>query len=381
MAKLLKLRRGTTSQHSSFTGAEGEVTVDTDKETLVVHNGSSAAGFPLARESALTSKADLASPDFTTDITLKAQAPVKFEDDSGGEYVGLKAPTGVTTYTVTLPATAPSNGQVLKATSATALGWSADTALTLLDEDNFATDSATAAASQQSIKAYGAATYQPLDADLTSLAGCQSGAAGAIAALTQTEVEVLDGATVTTAELNILDGVTSTAAELNILDGVTSTATELNLLDGVTATTAELNYTDGVTSNIQTQLNAKGVGDAVLANDQNWTGSQRGAINALTSASTITIDMNAGNNHSVTLGHNTTFANPTNQTAGQAGSIFITQDGTGSRTAAWGSNFLWKGGTVPTLSTAAASVDRIDYIILASTKIHAVATLDIKAAS
>ena len=49
MAKLLKLRRGTTSQHSSFTGAEGEVTVDTDKETLVVHNGSTAAGFALAR--------------------------------------------------------------------------------------------------------------------------------------------------------------------------------------------------------------------------------------------------------------------------------------------------------------------------------------------
>ena len=50
MAKLLKLRRGTTSQHSSFTGAEGEVTVDTDKETLVVHNGSTQAGFPLLRQ-------------------------------------------------------------------------------------------------------------------------------------------------------------------------------------------------------------------------------------------------------------------------------------------------------------------------------------------
>ena len=50
MAKLLKLRRGTTSQHGSFTGAEGEVTVDTDKETLVVHNNNDAAGFPLARE-------------------------------------------------------------------------------------------------------------------------------------------------------------------------------------------------------------------------------------------------------------------------------------------------------------------------------------------
>lgn len=341
MAKLLKLRRGTTSQHSSFTGAEGEVTVDTDKETLVVHNGSSAAGFPLARESDLTAKAALASPDFTTDITLKAQAPVKFEDDSGGEFVGLKAPTGVTSYTITLPATAPSNGQVLKATSATALGWSADTALTLIDEDDFSSDSATAVPSQQSAKAYIAATSQPLDADLTSLAGCQTGAAAALALLTSTEVGVIDG---------------------------------------LTATTAQLNYVDA-TSSIQTQINAKGVGDAVLANDQNWTGSQRGAINALTSASTITIDCDAGNNHSVTLGHNTTFANPTNQTAGQAGSIFITQDGTGSRTAAWGSNFLWKGGTVPTLSTAAASVDRIDYIILASTKIHAVATLDIKAAS
>ena len=50
MAKLLKLRRGTTSQHSSFTGAEGEVTVDTDKESLVVHNGSNAGGYPIARE-------------------------------------------------------------------------------------------------------------------------------------------------------------------------------------------------------------------------------------------------------------------------------------------------------------------------------------------
>jgi len=50
--------------------------------------------------------------------------------------------------------------------------------------------------------------------------------------------------TATGAELNILDGVTATATELNILDGVTATATELNLIDGVTATTAELNYSD-----------------------------------------------------------------------------------------------------------------------------------------
>ena len=50
MATELKLRRGTTSQHSVFTGAEAEVTVDTDKETVVVHDGATAGGYPVARE-------------------------------------------------------------------------------------------------------------------------------------------------------------------------------------------------------------------------------------------------------------------------------------------------------------------------------------------
>lgn len=42
-------RRGTTSQHSSFTGLNAELTVDTDKKVVVVHDGSTAGGFPLAR--------------------------------------------------------------------------------------------------------------------------------------------------------------------------------------------------------------------------------------------------------------------------------------------------------------------------------------------
>ena len=84
--------------------------------------------------------------------------------------------------------------------------------------------------------------------DLTNLSSCQSGGSAALAALTSTEIAILDGATVSTAELNILDGVTATASELNILDGVTATASELNILDGVTATTSELNILDGVTS-------------------------------------------------------------------------------------------------------------------------------------
>ena len=50
MAKLLKLRRGTTTQHASFTGAEGELTIDTTKDTAVVHDGSTQSGHTLLRE-------------------------------------------------------------------------------------------------------------------------------------------------------------------------------------------------------------------------------------------------------------------------------------------------------------------------------------------
>ena len=62
MAKLLKLRRGSTSGHSTFTGAEGEVTIDTTKKTAVVHDGSTASGLPLARENmSNVSSADIAA--------------------------------------------------------------------------------------------------------------------------------------------------------------------------------------------------------------------------------------------------------------------------------------------------------------------------------
>jgi hypothetical protein len=66
MAKLLQLRGGTTAQHSSFTGALREVTVDTDKDTLVVHDGSTAGGFPIAKASDVASDSkgsDIASAD------------------------------------------------------------------------------------------------------------------------------------------------------------------------------------------------------------------------------------------------------------------------------------------------------------------------------
>ena len=84
--------------------------------------------------------------------------------------------------------------------------------------------------------------------------------------------------------------------------------------------------------------------------------------------------------HSVTLGGNRTFAAPSNQAVGQSGSIFITQDGTGSRTASFNSAFKFAGGTAPTLSTGASACDRIDYITFTSSNVHAVATLNVSTA-
>ena len=54
-------------------------------------------------------------------------------------------------------------------------------------------------------------------------------------------------------------------------------------------------------------------------------------IGTLTSATTVTPDFATNANFTLTLGHNVTLANPSNLTPDQSGSIFLVQDGTGSR--------------------------------------------------
>ena len=143
------------------------------------------------------------------------------------------------------------------------------------------------------------------------------------------------------------------------------------IADG-SVTSAEFQYINTLSSNAQTQIDAK----AAVGTANTWTAGQRGEITALSDGATITIDMADSNNFSVTLGGNRTFANPSNDTAGQSGSIFITQDGTGSRTASWGTDWDFAGGTAPTLTTTAGAVDRVDYVIKDASNIHAVATLN-----
>ena len=99
-------------------------------------------------------------------------------------------------------------------------------------------------------------------------------------------------------------------------------------------------------------------------------------IVVLTDGATVTPDFAAGQNFSLTLAGNRTLANPTNIVAGQTGSIVVTQDGSGSRTLAYGTFWDFAGGTAPTLTTTASRTDRLDYMVASATDIHAVATLD-----
>ena len=114
---------------------------------------------------------------------------------------------------------------------------------------------------------------------------------------------------------------------------------------------------------------------AALATAQTFTAGQRGEITTLTDGANISINLADSNNFTVTLAGNRTLDNPSNIVAGQSGSIFIVQDGTGSRTLAYGSYYDFAGGTAPTLTAGAGgAIDRIDYVVRSSTSIHCVFT-------
>ena len=108
-----------------------------------------------------------------------------------------------------------------------------------------------------------------------------------------------------------------------------------------------------------------------------FTKAQSGSITALSDGSTIAVDLALNNHFSVTLGGNRALGNPTNIVAGTSGSIFLTQDGTGSRTLSYGSYYDFAAGTAPTLTTTAAKIDRIDYIARTTTSLHCVFTGDL----
>ena len=140
------------------------------------------------------------------------------------------------------------------------------------------------------------------------------------------------------------------------------------------AMTGILSATDVICSGVGVDV------DALLGKDLRIAKAAVADIVSLTDAASIAIDFNAGQNFAVQLTDNRTLENPTNCVPGQTGSIFVIQDGTGSRTLSFGANYKFPSGTAPTLSTGASACDRIDYITFTSSNVHAVATLNVSTA-
>ena len=131
----------------------------------------------------------------------------------------------------------------------------------------------------------------------------------------------------------------------------------------------------GILSGTDVYVSALAVGtNSLLGKDIHIEKSAVADVQALTDGTNISVDFNVGQNFTVTLAGNRTLDNPTNCVAGQVGSIFVVQDGTGSRTLAYGTSWDFPAGTAPTLSTDADAIDRLDYIVHTSTDVQTILT-------
>lgn len=160
----------------------------------------------------------------------------------------------------------------------------------------------------------------------------------------------------------------------------TNGSTDVQLVSGINGTGTYLPlsfYTNGA-NKMQLDVNGNlNIATTGVAAKLYVNGNAASVISALTDAATITPDFSVANNFSVTLGGNRTLANPTNLTVGQSGIIYVSQDGTGSRTLAYGSYWKFPGGTAPTLTTTASAVDALVYVVRTSTSITVNSILNI----
>ena len=99
MAKRVQRRRGTTAEHATFTGYDGETTVDTSKDTVVVHDGANTGGFPLARE-------DLSNVNL---VNLIGVTELKLVDGTSGQVIKTDGSGTISFGTIDISGTAIGN--------------------------------------------------------------------------------------------------------------------------------------------------------------------------------------------------------------------------------------------------------------------------------
>jgi hypothetical protein len=103
--------------------------------------------------------------------------------------------------------------------------------------------------------------------------------------------------------------------------------------------------------------------DKYLTADVPWGAA---ATVVLSPGANVAVYMDTGINFSLAMGGNYTLSNPINAKEGQAGLIYIVQDGAGSKTLAYGTAWKFEGGVKPALSTAPNAVDVLQYQVRSS---------------
>ena len=237
-----------------------------------------------------------------------------------------------------------------------------------------------------------------LSATLATSIGNSNTNIAAVSVLTSINAAAITSINSVVANVSALTSVNSAAiTSINIVVDAVSAATSVNAaaITSINTVVANLSSTlatsianhlplaggtlTGIVSGTDFYVSAVAIGVDTLLGKQLHLGTAAVAdIVSLTDGTSIAVDFNAGQNFAVQLAGNRTLESPTNCVAGQTGSIFVIQDGTGSRTLSYGGSWKFPAGTAPTLSTAISAVDRIDYIAYTSTAVHAIATLDVK---
>lgn len=105
----------------------------------------------------------------------------------------------------------------------------------------------------------------------------------------------------------------------------------------------------------------------LLPGDLNFKARSMGKWSALTDAATIAVDASLSDSFTVTLGGNRTLGNPTNAPiAANSQMRFlrfrIRQDGTGSRTLAYGTDYRFPSAVTPVLTTTAGETDYLTFL-------------------
>ena len=118
------------------------------------------------------------------------------------------------------------------------------------------------------------------------------------------------------------------------------------------------------------------LGIALVGTVNAWTASQSGQVTALSDGANIALDLSLSNNFSVTLAGNRQLDNPSNEIPGTSGVIVVTQDGGGSNTLSFDTQYEFTGGTAPTLTTTGGATDVLYYYVEAADKILISSALD-----